>query len=74
VIAAGVPPARVTLLRKALIAALKDQELLAEAAKMRLDIDPVSGEELQALVEKVYAAPPPIIARAADALIYRPPS
>jgi hypothetical protein len=41
---------------------------------MRLDIDPVSGEELQALVEKVYAAPPHIITRAADALIYRPPS
>jgi tripartite-type tricarboxylate transporter receptor subunit TctC len=73
VMAAGVPPARAALLRKALIAALKDPELLAEAQKMRLDIDRVSGEELQALVEKVYAAPPHIIARAADALIYRPP-
>jgi hypothetical protein len=74
VVAAGVPPARVAILRKALMAALADKELLADAAKMRLDIDPVSGEDLQALVEKIYAAPASIIARAADALIYRPPS
>jgi tripartite-type tricarboxylate transporter receptor subunit TctC len=68
VMAEGVPPARVALLRKAFLSALKDEQLLADAEKMRLDINPVSGEELQALVERLYATPPHIIKRAAEAL------
>ena len=35
---------------------------------------PVSGEELQALVEKLYATPAHIITRATEALVYKPPS
>jgi hypothetical protein len=34
----------------------------------------VSGEELQALVEKLYATPAHIITRATEALVYKPPS
>jgi len=34
-------------------------------------IDPVSGEEVQALVAKIYAAPAPIVARAKEAMIYK---
>src|SRR5262245_3646182 len=71
-VAPGVPPARVAALRKALHETLQDKDVRAEAARMRLDINPVSGEELQTLVEKLYAAPAHIIARAADALIYKP--
>ena len=74
VVAPGVPPARVAALRKALLETLKDKELLADAAKMRLDVEPVSGEELQALVEKLYATPAHIITRATQALVYKPPS
>lgn len=74
VMAPGVPAARVAMLRQAFMAALKDKDTLEEAARMRLDIDPVSGEELQALVAKIYAAPAHIVARAADALVYKPPS
>jgi tripartite-type tricarboxylate transporter receptor subunit TctC len=72
VVAPDVPPARVAILRRALQETLLDPEVAAEAARMRLEINPVSGEELQALVEKLYAAPAHIIARAAEALIYRP--
>src|SRR3954447_9866951 len=74
VVAAGVPAARVAALRKALLETLQDKELLADAAKMRLDVEPVSGEELQALVEKLYATPAHIITRATEALVYKPPS
>jgi hypothetical protein len=74
VMAPGVPATRVATLRKAFRDALQDQELLADAEKVRLDINPVSGEELQALVEKLYATPPHIVARAAEALIYKPPN
>jgi tripartite-type tricarboxylate transporter receptor subunit TctC len=43
----GTPKDRVQLLRKAFEETLKDKDLLAEAGKARLEIDPVSGDELQ---------------------------
>jgi tripartite-type tricarboxylate transporter receptor subunit TctC len=69
----GVPADRVAALRKAFMAALNDKDLLAEAATMKLDIDPISGENLQALVGKLYALPPSIAARTKEALVYKPP-
>jgi hypothetical protein len=33
----------------------------------------MSGDDLQALVAKLYALPPTIVARAKEALIYSPP-
>ena len=67
----GVPADRVAAMRKAFMAALKDKDLLADAAKQRLDIDPLSGEDVQALVTKVYAMPAAVVARAKDALVYK---
>jgi tripartite-type tricarboxylate transporter receptor subunit TctC len=64
----GVPADRVAALRTAFMEAFKDKTLLAEAAKMQLDIDPMSGEELQALVTSLYATPPHLVARARAAL------
>lgn len=70
----GVPQDRVAALRKAFSATLADKTLLKEAKGERLDIAPISGEEVQALVTKVYAMSPSIIARAKEAIIYKPPS
>lgn len=53
----GVPADRVALLRTALAQILKDKDALAEADREKLEIDPVSGEELQSLVDKLYATP-----------------
>ena len=53
----GVPADRVALLRTALAPILKDKDALAEADREKLEIDPVSGEELQSLVDKLYATP-----------------
>jgi tripartite-type tricarboxylate transporter receptor subunit TctC len=69
----GVPPERVTALRKAFVDTFNDPALRDEAAKMQLDVDYMSGDDLQALVTKLYALPPNIIARAKQALIYTPP-
>jgi tripartite-type tricarboxylate transporter receptor subunit TctC len=69
----GVPAERVAALRKAFMAALTDKALLAEAAKMKLDIDAISGEDLQALVTKLFALPPSIAAKVKAALVYTPP-
>ena len=65
----GVPQDRVTALRKAFLDTLADKDLLAEAQKERLDVNPVSGEEVQALVQKMYATPPAIVAHAKQSLI-----
>ncbi|MGH7247191.1 MAG: Bug family tripartite tricarboxylate transporter substrate binding protein [Pseudomonadota bacterium] len=69
----GVPADRVAALRKAFMEALHDKALLAEAARMKLDIDPIAGGKLQAMVAKFYALPPSITARAKQALIYKAP-
>jgi hypothetical protein len=45
-------------MRKAFDASVKGPQLRGEAAKARLDVDAVSGEDLQARVAKVYASPP----------------
>lgn len=66
-----VPQARVDALRKAFMAAMKDQGLLADAKKQRLDIDPRAGEDVQALVTKVYGFPKDVVAKAKDALVYK---
>ena len=62
----GVPAERVAALRKAFMATMKDKEFLAEAEKGQLEITPVSGEDLQALVAKGYAADPAIAKRVAE--------
>jgi tripartite-type tricarboxylate transporter receptor subunit TctC len=64
----GVPPERVAALRKAFIAALQDKDLLAEAKKIKLDIEPLPGEEVQGMVAKVYAMPANVVSRAKRAL------
>ena len=62
----GVPADRVAALRKAFMETMKDTDFLAEAQKGQLEITPVSGEELQALVAKGYAVDPTIAKRVAE--------
>jgi len=69
----GVPAERVAALRTAFVDTLSSPALAADAGRMQLDVEPMSGEDLQALVAKLYALPPEIIARARRALIYVPP-
>ena len=62
------PKDRVELLRKAFIASLKDPELLAEAAKAKLDVNPLGGEELAQSVAEIFKADAAVIARLKDIL------
>jgi tripartite-type tricarboxylate transporter receptor subunit TctC len=64
----GVPADRVAALRKAFVQALNDQTLRAEADKMQLDVDPMSGDELQKLVADLYDTPARLVERARLAL------
>lgn len=66
----GVPADRVTTLRRAFDATMKDKALVAEAAKAQIDVDSVTGEDVQKVVEKMFAAPKEIVERAKKAQIY----
>jgi len=57
----GVPAERVALLRKALMEVVADPEFVAEAEKAQLEISPVPGEKLQAMVRDLIATPPDIV-------------
>jgi tripartite-type tricarboxylate transporter receptor subunit TctC len=63
-----VPAARVRALRRAFDATMKDAGFLAEAAKLQLDVSPMRGEEVQALVDELAKTPPAIVARVRAAL------
>ncbi|MBI2180789.1 MAG: hypothetical protein HYU31_08225, partial [Deltaproteobacteria bacterium] len=59
----GVPAERVKILRDAFNKSINDPALLSEAEKRRLEIDPGTGEELEALAKEVMAASPDVIQR-----------
>ena len=59
----GIPAERVKILRDAFSKAVNDRELLEEAKKKRLELDPVSGEELQTLANEIVAQPPEVVER-----------
>ena len=60
-----VPFDRVAILRKAFNETMDDADFRADSARLGLEIDPLTGKDIQDLLEKAYAAPKPIIARAA---------
>jgi tripartite-type tricarboxylate transporter receptor subunit TctC len=57
------PKDRVEILRKAFQDTMKDPEFLADAAKSRLDIDPVTGTELENLVRGLFKLRPSMISK-----------
>ena len=59
----GVPPERTKALRDAFMATMRDADFLAEAGKMRLDIDPLSGAEIEDVLRKAAASPPEVLER-----------
>ena len=62
--AQGTPPDRVSILRGAFMATMQDPDFQADADKLKLDIKAMSGEEAQAIVSEMMAAPAVIIERA----------
>jgi tripartite-type tricarboxylate transporter receptor subunit TctC len=64
----GVPAPQLGLLRAAFMATMTDPALLAEAEKLKLDLNPKDGEEVGALIRKLYASPPELVERMKNAL------
>jgi tripartite-type tricarboxylate transporter receptor subunit TctC len=59
----GVPADRVKALRDAFDATMKDKGYLAEAAKQKLEINPVRGERINKLLDSVYSGPKELVGR-----------
>jgi tripartite-type tricarboxylate transporter receptor subunit TctC len=57
----GVPADRAAALRQAFMATLKDPAFLAEADKLKLEVNPVSGGDVAKLVSELYATPKDIV-------------
>ena len=59
----GTPDDRVQMLRKAFLDTLRDPELLADAGRAKLEIDPIGGEETERLVAELFKLDPDVAAK-----------
>ena len=59
----NVPADRVNAIRRAFDATMKDPEFLAETDKLKLEIDPMSGEDIAKMLEEIAKTPADVVAR-----------
>jgi hypothetical protein len=64
----GTTPANLATLRRAFDATMKDPQFLADAAKMRIDVAPLSGERVQKVVSNLFASSPEAVGLARAAI------
>ena len=64
----GVPAERVEIMRRAFLDAIRSPEFQAEVEKAGTEAVPESGADVAAVIAKMYATPPEIIARIANAM------
>jgi tripartite-type tricarboxylate transporter receptor subunit TctC len=69
--APGVPADRVEALRRAFDATMKDPEFLAEAQRINVTVNPMTGEELQKLVAEVSNLSPALLEKVRAAYVTR---
>jgi tripartite-type tricarboxylate transporter receptor subunit TctC len=63
-----VPADRVAALRKAFMETMKDKEFLDDAAKQQADVSPMSGEEVQRLIQQLLNTPKPLLEKVKAAM------
>jgi tripartite-type tricarboxylate transporter receptor subunit TctC len=68
----AMPPAtpadRVRMLRAAFLKTLSDPEFVNDARRAQLDIDPISGEEVEQLIGELFRMPPALLAKLKELL------
>jgi len=57
----GVPQERVNILREAYNNALKDPALLEEVKRSRLDMEPITGQEIESIYKELMNQPPAVV-------------
>ena len=60
----NLPADRVALLRSAFMDTMKDRDFLADADKTQLEINPVSGADVENLIKEIYATSADIVEKA----------
>ena len=60
------PKDMVSAIRRAFDATLKDPMFLADAERALLEVDPVTGEEMEELLRRAYATPKALVQKAAE--------
>ena len=63
----NLPADRLAVLRQAFMDTMNDKDFLVEADKTQLEVNPVSGEDVDKLVKDIYATPADIVAKAKEA-------
>lgn len=66
----GVPADRVAILRAAFDAEMKDKKYMAEAKKLKMELNPMGGAELSKVISKVMATPKAVVRKFALAVKY----
>ena len=66
--APGIPEDRKAALRAAFDATMRDSEFVAEAEKLRLEVSPMTGAEIERVLGEVYALPKQLIDKARAAI------
>ena len=61
------PKERAELLRRSFDRTMKDPTLLAEAKKTKVFVDASTGEQVHALIDRIYATPESVVAKALEA-------
>jgi tripartite-type tricarboxylate transporter receptor subunit TctC len=64
----NVPAERVNAIRRAFDAAMKDKDFLAEAEKLKIEVDPLTGEQVSDLIGQLYRTPQDVVARVRGAM------
>src|SRR5690606_22279722 len=59
-----VPADRIEILRRAFDATMKDAAFVAEATRLRIDVEPVTGEAMQKVVQRIGTFDRAVIDRA----------
>jgi tripartite-type tricarboxylate transporter receptor subunit TctC len=57
----GVPADRLAALRHAFDATTKDEDFLADVKKQKMELSPLNGEDVAALVKRIYATPRTVV-------------
>ncbi len=70
----GTPKPMVSILRRAFDATMIDKAFLEDAAKRQMEVDPLTGEEMEKMLKAAYATPKPLVERAVSLMRSDEPS
>jgi tripartite-type tricarboxylate transporter receptor subunit TctC len=64
----GTPKDRLQVVRSAFAATMKDPEFIADTAKSKLGLDPITGEDLEKTVGRLFKLTPAVVAKLKEVL------